>query len=137
MRTAVPATVIIAVVCPCFGLVSTNVPLDHWSYDAVDKLVGQGLIRSSMLTTKPVSRLEMARLIAEAVEESQQSAFLVTKNAHLPFWLSPLKHHPACLVYLLPPPRNSLQKFLTISNKLLPIVLSKCSAQSLLQPIAL
>ncbi len=48
------------------GFVSTNVPLDHWSYDAVDRLIGQGLIDGSMLTTRPVSRLEMARHVAEA-----------------------------------------------------------------------
>jgi len=42
------------------------VPLDHWSYDAVDKLIGQGLIDGSMMTTKPVTRFEMARHIAEA-----------------------------------------------------------------------
>jgi hypothetical protein len=51
---------------PCLSFVSTNVPLDHWSYDAVDKLIGQGLIDGSMMTTKPVSRFEMARHIAEA-----------------------------------------------------------------------
>jgi hypothetical protein len=54
------------------GLVSTNVPLDHWSYDSIDKLIGQGLIDSSMMTTKPVSRFEMARHIAEADEKFQQ-----------------------------------------------------------------
>jgi hypothetical protein len=54
------------------GFVSTNVPLDHWSYDAVDKLIGQGLIDGSMLTTKPVSRFEMARHIAEADEKFQR-----------------------------------------------------------------
>jgi len=56
---------------PCLGFVSTNVPLDHWSYDAVDKLIGQGLINGSMMTTKPVSRFEMARHIAEAEENFQ------------------------------------------------------------------
>ena len=54
------------------GLASTNVPLDHWSYDAIDKLIGQGLIDSSMMATKPVSRFEMARHIAEADEKFQR-----------------------------------------------------------------
>lgn len=57
---------------PCLGLVSTNVPLNHWSYDAIDKLIGQGLIDSSMMETKPVSRFEMARHIAEADEKFQR-----------------------------------------------------------------
>ncbi len=46
--------------------VSTNVPLYHWSYAAIDKLIGEGLIDSAMVGTKPFSRLEMARLISEA-----------------------------------------------------------------------
>ncbi len=54
------------------GFVSVNVPLDHWSYNDIDKLIGQGLIDSSMMNTRPVSRLEMARLIAEADEKFQQ-----------------------------------------------------------------
>jgi len=57
---------------PCLALVSTNVPLDHWSYDAIDKLIGQGLIDGSMMTTRPVSRFEMARHIAEADEKFQR-----------------------------------------------------------------
>jgi len=57
---------------PCLAFVSTNVPLDHWSYDAVDKLIGQGLIDGSMMTTRPVSRFEMARHIAEADEKFQR-----------------------------------------------------------------
>lgn len=32
------------------GFVSTNVLLEHWSYEAVDKLIGQGLIDSAMMT---------------------------------------------------------------------------------------
>lgn len=56
----------------CSAFVSTNVPLGHWSYDAVDKLIGHGLIDSAMMTTKPVSRFEMARHIAEAAENAKQ-----------------------------------------------------------------
>ncbi len=56
----------------CLSFVSTNVPLNHWSYDAVDKLIGQGLIDGSMLTTRPVSRFEMARHVAEADEKFQR-----------------------------------------------------------------
>jgi Capsule assembly protein Wzi len=45
---------------------SVNVPLDHWSYRAIDTLIGFGLIRTAMLGTKPFTRAEMARLIVEA-----------------------------------------------------------------------
>ncbi|MBN1506867.1 MAG: hypothetical protein JW955_08475 [Sedimentisphaerales bacterium] len=57
---------------PCPALVSTNVPLDHWSYDAVDKLANYGLIDSAMLTTKPISRIEMARHIGQAMYRLRQ-----------------------------------------------------------------
>jgi hypothetical protein len=51
----------------CSAFVSTNVPLDHWSYDAVDKLADYVLIDSAMLTTRPISRIEMARHIGQAM----------------------------------------------------------------------
>jgi hypothetical protein len=52
---------------PASALVSTNVPLGHWSYAAVEKLADYGLIDGSMLTLKPFSRVEMARHIAGAM----------------------------------------------------------------------
>lgn len=45
---------------------SVNVPLDNWSYRAIDTLVGFGLIKTAMLGTKPFTRDEMGRLIVEA-----------------------------------------------------------------------
>jgi Capsule assembly protein Wzi len=54
----------------------TNVPLRNWSgfainwywtYDAVKKLVLAGLADRAVLNTKPMSRLEMARIIAQAI----------------------------------------------------------------------
>jgi hypothetical protein len=68
------STVILGFICSVAanGFVSVNVPLDHWSYNDIDKLIGQGLIDSSMMNTRPVSRLEMARLIAEADDKFQQ-----------------------------------------------------------------
>ena len=54
------------------GSVSTNVPLNHWGYAAIDKLTGAGLIDSAMLGTKPFSRLEMARLINEADQKAER-----------------------------------------------------------------
>lgn len=65
---------------PARALVSTNVPLSHWSYAAVEKLADYGLIESSMLTMKPVSRLEMARHIAQAryaLDEMEQPPALL------------------------------------------------------------
>jgi len=67
-----PVVTLILLSLSCFSYVSTNVPLDHWSYQDIDKLIGQGLIDGSMMATKPVSRFEMARQIAEADEKFQQ-----------------------------------------------------------------
>ncbi|MCF7972512.1 MAG: capsule assembly Wzi family protein [Phycisphaerae bacterium] len=49
-------------------MVSTNVPLTHWSYDAIETISDAGFIHSDLLSTKPFSRLEMARLLIEARE---------------------------------------------------------------------
>jgi len=72
MRRTLSHTMLLILAVLCSGFVSTNVPLDHWSYDAIDKLVGYRLIEGSMMTTKPISRLEMARLIAEAANKLEQ-----------------------------------------------------------------
>lgn len=66
-RIALALTIVVFSALPSLALVSTNVPLGHWSYDAVDKLANYGLIDSSMLTIKPLSRIEMARHIGQAM----------------------------------------------------------------------
>ena len=57
---------------PAAARVSVNVPLGHWSYDAIDKLKGLGLIQSDMRGTRPWTRMAFARLIVEAEEEFQE-----------------------------------------------------------------
>lgn len=51
------------------GYVSTNVPVSHWSYDLIETIADARLIQSDLLSTKPLSRMEMARLIQEAREQ--------------------------------------------------------------------
>ena len=65
-RTVVALVPLVWMASPGAAVVSTNVPLDHWSYDAIEKLADYGLIDSAMLTTKPITRIEMARHIAQA-----------------------------------------------------------------------
>jgi hypothetical protein len=65
-RIAVSLILLAFLALPSPASVSTNVPLVHWSYDAVEKLASYGLIDSAMLTTKPLSRLEMARHVGQA-----------------------------------------------------------------------
>ena len=66
-RIAASFILLISLALPGPAQVSTNVPLDHWSYAAVDKLANYGLIDSVMLGIKPISRVEMARHIAQAM----------------------------------------------------------------------
>ena len=49
------------------ALSSNNVPLDSWSYEALDKLAGFGLIHSDVHGMRPYTRLEVARLVNEAL----------------------------------------------------------------------
>ena len=60
---------------PTFAKVSVNVPLGNWSYDAIGKLKALGFIHSDMRGTRPWTRLEMARLIAEAQEKLQAKQY--------------------------------------------------------------
>lgn len=58
---------------PCPGLAappSAPLPLDSWIYSAIERLAGFGLIDSALHGTRPWSRLEAARLVAEAREQS-------------------------------------------------------------------
>ena len=48
------------------SVVSSTIPLDSWVYPALDKLTGLGLINSSLLGSRPYSRLEAARQVQEA-----------------------------------------------------------------------
>jgi len=45
---------------------SPYVPLDSWVYPAMDRLIAQGFIESAMVDMRPWTRIECARLLAEA-----------------------------------------------------------------------
>ena len=70
-RIALSVILVALAAPPSQALVSTNVPLGHWSYEAVDKLTSYGLIDSAMLTVRPLARVEMARHVAQAMEGIQ------------------------------------------------------------------
>ncbi len=52
---------------------SVNLPLHHWTYDAIERLVSMGLIEDAMVVTKPYSRKLAARYVARAVERYEQT----------------------------------------------------------------
>ena len=55
------------------GASSVNVPLGDWSYEALEKLAGFGLLESDIVGTRPYSRAEVARLVLEALRLKAES----------------------------------------------------------------
>jgi capsule assembly protein Wzi/PAP2 superfamily protein len=53
---------------------SPYVPLDSWVYPAMERLVAQGYIQSGHLGMRPWTRMECARLLAEAGERMQDDS---------------------------------------------------------------
>jgi len=58
-------------VCPAFAESSVNIPVHHWAYDALDTLAINGLADSCGLTTKPITRMDAARMIETAIYRIQ------------------------------------------------------------------
>ncbi len=61
---------------------SNNVPLDNWAYEGLDKLAGFGLIHSDVKGMRPYTRMEVARLVSEAIDAAKG------ENAALPSLIS-------------------------------------------------
>jgi hypothetical protein len=55
-----------------YGYPSNNVPLDNWAYEGLDKLAGFGLIHSDVEGMRPYTRMEVARLVAEALDTEKK-----------------------------------------------------------------
>ena len=47
---------------------SVNLPLHHWSYDAIERLTALGIIDGAMVVAKPYSRKQAAKYVARAIE---------------------------------------------------------------------
>lgn len=61
---------LVLTVCLAAGpaLASVNLPLHHWTYEAIERLVSMGLIDDAMVVTKPYTRKQAARYVAKALE---------------------------------------------------------------------
>jgi len=53
---------------------STNVPLEHWSYDLLERFKAKGYIEDFLDSTKPFSRKEIARAVAQVVQKVSEGA---------------------------------------------------------------
>src|SRR2546427_3829416 len=49
------------------AVASVNLPLHHWTYEAIERLVALGIIDRAMVVTKPYSRKEAAKYVARAI----------------------------------------------------------------------
>jgi hypothetical protein len=56
--------------CAAYANPSVDVPVRHWSYDAVEKLAITGLCDISSIGFKPVSRVRMAYIIKDIIDRS-------------------------------------------------------------------
>lgn len=68
---------------------ATNVSLDEDAYNLLYLLEAEGVIKSGLLTTKPLSRKEVARLILEAEESKPKDPFIVEVIKYLKKRFSP------------------------------------------------
>src|SRR5438105_4442376 len=50
------------------ALASVNLPLHHWSYEAIERLTALGVIDRAMVVAKPYSRKQAAKYVARAIE---------------------------------------------------------------------
>ena len=70
---------------PSWAFTSRFVPLDNWTYSAIEKLATTGFMDPTPLSTKPLTRLQVAKMVAQAIERIQKdkikfSAFDDTKG---------------------------------------------------------
>ena len=49
---------------------SVNLPLHHWTYEAIGRLVAMGVIDRAMVVPKPYSRKQAARYVAQAAQRA-------------------------------------------------------------------
>src|SRR5207249_9837564 len=53
------------------AVASVNLPLHHWSYEAIERLTAVGIIDRAMVVSKPYSRKQAAKYVARAIERIQ------------------------------------------------------------------
>jgi len=59
---------------------SVNLPLHHWTYNAIERLTAMGLIDDAMVVTKPYTRKQAARYVARALERIGEPSESVEKQ---------------------------------------------------------
>ena len=68
MRCLVLSLFILELALPSRGLASANLPLHHWAYEAIERLIALGVIDRALIGAKPYSRLQAGQYVARAIE---------------------------------------------------------------------
>ncbi|MDZ7295211.1 MAG: capsule assembly Wzi family protein [candidate division KSB1 bacterium] len=59
---------------------SVNVPMDHWAYRLLERLETKGLVRKMGLRAMPMSRAQVAELVAAADKAAQEDPSLLSRS---------------------------------------------------------
>ena len=59
---------LLLVFCTSGVWASVNMPLHHWAYEAIERLTALGVIDRAMVVSKPYSRKEAAKYVAQAIQ---------------------------------------------------------------------
>ena len=66
--SSIAVMIVAALLFARFAEASVNLPLQHWAYSAIERLTALGIIDDAMVVTKPYSRKEAAKYVAQAIE---------------------------------------------------------------------
>lgn len=71
-KTLYQLIIFIALFCAATAHASANIPIDSPFYTNLDVLISESLIKSSISSTRPFTRSEAGRLLAEAIEQAEK-----------------------------------------------------------------
>src|SRR3989338_10999428 len=74
VQKAIGLICLIGLICSisvCYAESSANIPPHHWAYDALETLARAGFTDNCGLSTKPITRMDAARLVQIAIDRIQ------------------------------------------------------------------
>lgn len=70
MRRWLGAVVAVVAIGACgIAQASVNLPLHHWAYEAIERLVAMGVVERAMVVPKPYSWKEAAKYMARTIQQ--------------------------------------------------------------------
>ena len=71
-QSLIASTIFVVLLCTPAAHASVNIPIDSPFYTNLDALISEGLVKSALSSTRPFTRSEAGRLLAEAIEASEK-----------------------------------------------------------------